>query len=196
MGWNGLWVVGALPDGEVRALRERYGDAPWDRGAADYRAELAGWSGPATDRAAAQGLADLMLGHVELPEAEEAEEACLDLLKATPPAGVFVSSARKTHPAAALCHALGPAATARLPGRFGSFLRTAAELRTELPGAQGVLEVDGARRAAVTALVDRWLDDFGDGSLDPADELLDGPLRVLRFAAATGCGAVGLWRTY
>ncbi|MFE9426869.1 hypothetical protein ACFYNO_28340 [Kitasatospora sp. NPDC006697] len=199
MSWMGMWVVGALPDSAVRAVREQHGAQPWSGAAAEYREDLAWWAAQppvALTRESAQPLAELMLCHVELAEAAEAEEACLQQLSGTPAEGVFVAGARKTHPPAALCHGLGPGATGLLPGRFGSFLLTADEVRSALPEVERALAVGGHRRAVVAERIEEWLERLGNGSQHQAGEFLDGPLRVLRYAERAGDGAVGCWRTY
>ncbi|WP_406400362.1 hypothetical protein OH805_15310 [Streptomyces sp. NBC_00879] len=106
------------------------------------------------------------------------------------------AAARKGDPAVALCYGLGARAAAGLPGWFGDFLLTAAEVRAVLPHAESVLAVTGPRRAEIIGRVDAWMSAMSDEPGFEARTLLDGPLRVLRYAAAHGTGAVGVTQSY
>ncbi|WP_217621789.1 hypothetical protein, partial [Streptomyces lunaelactis] len=122
--------------------------------------------------------------------------ASTDLLRGTEGSAAFVASARKGDPATALWYGLGAEAAARLPGWFGDFLLTAAEVRAVLPHAESVLAVTGPGRTEVLARIDAWMSAMSDVPDFDANTLLDGPLRVLRYAAANGTGAVGVTRSY
>jgi hypothetical protein len=110
--------------------------------------------------------------------------------------GLFCAATRKGDPAAALAWALGPASAQHLPGWFGDFLLDAAQVQAVLPEAEQALALVPPRRAEVTARVGLWLDGMGDAAGHDADKLIDGPLGVLRHAARTGSGAVGITRWY
>lgn len=120
----------------------------------------------------------------------------MDLLRDAEGEAAFAAAARKGDPVVALCYGLGVKAAARLPGWFGDFLLTAAEVRAVLPHAESVLAVTGPRRTEIIGRVDAWMSAMSDEPGFDARTLLDGPLRVLRYAAVHGTGAVGVTESY
>jgi len=110
--------------------------------------------------------------------------------------GLFAAVARKASPFSALAYALGPDATLQLPGWFGDFLLTAEEVRAQLPAAEQALALTGTQRRNAVERIHAWLTGLGDAPDHDAEELLDGPLRVLHHAARTGQGAAGQVRRY
>ncbi|MBL3670952.1 hypothetical protein JL475_34400 [Streptomyces sp. M2CJ-2] len=107
-----------------------------------------------------------------------------------------MATARKADPFSALAYALGPEATLRLPGRFGDFLLDAEQVRDQLPAVEETLALTGTPRRDAIKRIHAWMTGLGDDPDHNADELLDGPLGVLRHAARTGHGAVGQVRWY
>ncbi|MEW2129296.1 hypothetical protein [Streptomyces sp. NPDC005435] len=110
--------------------------------------------------------------------------------------GLFAAVTRKAGPFSALAYALGPEAAQLLPGWFGDFLLRADEVRARLPEAEEALALTGPRRRDVVERIDQWMTALGDSPDHDAEELLDGPLRVLHHAARTGLGAAGVVRWY
>ncbi|MFI1396360.1 hypothetical protein [Streptomyces sp. NPDC020681] len=202
MSRTGLWMVGAVPDAEVAALPGRFADL---EGAwvvpPGYADDLAWWlSGgdrepyftPGPTAAARRFAAFAWSGGPSAPAVAAMKEAGRELLRAASGEQVFAAAAREGDPAVALCYGLGAEASARLPGWFGDFLLTAAEVRAVLPHAESALAVSGPGRVEVLARIDVWLSAMSDGSDFEPGMLLDGPLRVLRYAAGRGMGAVGV----
>ncbi|MDQ0941552.1 hypothetical protein [Streptomyces sp. V1I1] len=212
MSFTGLWAVGAVPDAEVAALPGRFAhlEGEWTM-PPNYAADLTWWlSGgdrepyftPEPTPAARRFAAFARSGGPSAPAVAAMKEAGMDLLHDAGRAGdtegsaAFVAAARKGDPAVALCYGLGAEAAARLPGWFGDFLLTTAEARTVLPYAESVLAVAGPRRTEILARIDAWMSAMSDDPGFDARTLLDGPLRVLRYAAANGLGAVGVTDSY
>jgi hypothetical protein len=212
MSFTGLWAVGAVPDAEVAALPGRFAhlEGEWTT-PPNYAADLTWWlSGgdrepyftPEPTPAAGRFAAFARSGGPSAPAVAAMKEAGMDLLRDAERAGdtegsaAFVAAARKGDPAVALCYGLGAEAAARLPGWFGDFLLTAAEARAVLPHTESVLAVAGPRRTEILARIDAWMSAMSDEPGFDARTLLDGPLRVLRYAAANGLGAVGVTDSY
>ncbi|WP_351229684.1 hypothetical protein [Streptomyces sp. NPDC002133] len=216
MGSTGLWVVGVIPDEEARALPDRYihlmqpGD--WAR-PPGYGETLAWWSDggdrepffehtvdpsrPLTPTPAARRFADFIHDANAATDAAEAmRDASMSLMPVTEGAGLFVAAARKASPAAALCYGLGAEGSAMLPGWFGDFLLSADEVMTALAQAEEALCLSSTRRSEALSRIAAWMTAMGDASGFDAAELIDGPLRVLRFAAETGSGAAAFSRWY
>ncbi len=202
MGFIGTWAVGAVPDAEVAALPGRFAqiEGVWTT-PPGYADDLAWWlSGgdrepyftPGPTPAALRFAAFARSGGPSSPAVAAMKAAGRDLLRDAPADAVYTAVARGSDPATALCYGLGAEDSARLPGWFGDFLLTAAEVRSVLPHAESVLAVDGPRRAETVARVDAWMSAMGDEPGFDAGALLDGPLRVLRYAAEHGRGAVGV----
>lgn len=129
-------------------------------------------------------------------QAQELRDAVMDQFPLDAEAGLFVATARKVDPFSALAYALGPDATLRLPGRFGDFLLDAQQVRDQLPAVEGTLVLTGTPRRDAIERIHAWMTALGDDPDYNVDELLDGPLRVLRHAARTGHGAAGQVRWY
>ncbi|MFJ9725412.1 hypothetical protein ACIRP3_21925 [Streptomyces sp. NPDC101209] len=128
--------------------------------------------------------------------AESLRDAIMDQFPPDSEEGLFTAVARKASPFSALAYALGPDAVMRLPGWFGDFLFDAEQVRTQLPAAEETLALTGVRRRDVVERIHSWMTGLGDDPNHDADELLDGPLRVLRHAISTGQGAAGHVRWY
>jgi hypothetical protein len=212
MSFIGLWAVGAVPDAEVAALPGRFAhlEGEWTT-PPNYAADLTWWlSGgdrepyftPEPTPAARRFAAFARSGGPSAPAVAAMKEAGMDLLRDAEGAGdtegsaAFAAAVCKGDPAVALCYGLGAEAAARLPGWFGDFLLTAAEVRAVLPHAESVLAVAGPRRTEILARIDAWMSAMSDDPGFDAHTLLDGPLRVLRYAAANGMGAVGVTDSY
>ncbi|MFD7946149.1 hypothetical protein [Streptomyces sp. NPDC059744] len=216
VGSTGLWVVGVIPDEETWALPDRFlhliqpGD--WAR-PSGYGETLAWWSdggdrepffvhpvapsGPLTPTPAAQRFADFIHNANAATEAAEAmRDASMSLMPETEGVGLFVAAARKASPAAALCYGLGAEGTAMLPGWFGDFLLSADDVITALPRAEEALRLSSTRRSEALSRITAWMTAMGDAPGFDAAELIDAPLRVLRFAAETRSGAAAFSRWY
>ncbi|MGY5049740.1 hypothetical protein ACWDE0_29635 [Streptomyces sp. 900105755] len=135
-------------------------------------------------------------GHDDSDQAEELRDAVMARFPPDAGEGLFVATARKADPFSALAYALGPDAALRLPGRFGDFLLDAGQVRARLPAVEEALVLTGTPRRDAIERIHAWMTGVGDDPDHDADELLDGPLRVLRHAASTGCGAAGQVRWY
>ncbi|MFE4959855.1 hypothetical protein ACFRCW_39210 [Streptomyces sp. NPDC056653] len=121
-------------------------------------------------------------------------DASMSLMPETEGAGLFVAVAHKASPAAALCYGLGAEGTAMLPGWFGDFLLSADDVITALPRAEEALSLSSTRRSEVFSRITSWIAAMGDAPGFDAAELIDAPLRALRFAAETGSGAAAFSR--
>ncbi|WP_434594549.1 hypothetical protein [Streptomyces sp. A5-4] len=215
MSTTGLWVIGAVPDAEVAALPGRFAHLPGEWHTPPGYAETLRWWLSGGDREpfftldpddpqtllatpAARRFAEFTdSGGPSAPAVDAMREASLDLVRgAVEGSRPFTAAARGAGPAAALCYGLGAEAAAALPGWFGDFLLTADAVRGVLPQVEAVLGVSGHRRTEVLARIEAWLRGIGGGDGGDAAELLDGPVRVLREAAAVGAGAVGVTRRY
>ncbi|WP_405999236.1 hypothetical protein [Streptomyces sp. NBC_00829] len=206
MSITGVWATGAVPDAQVAALPGRFADmeGAWVM-PPGYAEDLAWWLGggdrepyftPAPTRAALRFAAFARSGGPSAPAVAAMKAAGMDLLRGAEGAASFVAAARKGDPATALCYGLGAQDAARLPGWFGDFLLTAAEVRAVLPHVESVLAVTGPRRTEILARVDAWMSAMSDEPEFAAYTLLEGPLRVLWYAAAHGTGAVGVTGNY
>ncbi|MFF4340238.1 hypothetical protein ACFY00_09905 [Kitasatospora sp. NPDC001540] len=206
MGYTGVWVVAALPDAELARFPkadelfvppvEVEGERAWWE--ALYERSRAGrgarrlWEDEDADR-----LGRLIGGwYGETGPAEEFREAVMGWLEEPEPELFFAGVVRKAFPFGALAYGVGPGAVLALPGWFGEFVLTADQLRARLPEFEAVLERSGEERERVLDRVRAWLADLGDAPDYPVEELLDGPLRVARRAAARGWGLVGVAPVY
>ncbi|MEV0178052.1 hypothetical protein AB0I54_01920 [Streptomyces sp. NPDC050625] len=210
---TGVWIVGAVPEQEVRSLRS----APVQNSAparvhCDVPGELAWWrskaqasmfppstSSPGDWRADEDALrlsAFFDACRDDSDHAQELRDTVMDQFPLDAEEGLFVATARKADPFSALAYALGPDATLRLPGRFGDFLLDAEQVRDQLPAVSETLVLTGIPRRDAIERIHAWMTGLGDDPDHNADELLDGPLRVLRHAARTGHGAAGQVRWY
>jgi len=212
---TGVWVIGAVPDEKVRdLLRDAVQNASPTRVSVrhDVSGELAWWQGRArepmfrvsttspgtwdADEDAFRLSAFFDACRDESEDAEALRDAVMDLFPPHAEEGLFAAVARKAGPFSALAYALGPDAVLRLPGWFGDFLLDAEQVRVQLPAAEEALGLEGARRGDAVERIHAWMTGLGDDPDHDADQLLDGPLRVLRHAARTGQGAAGHVRWY
>lgn len=213
MSVTGVWIVGVLPDQEVRNLLsasvQNRAPAPAD---CDVPGELAWWRSKAqasmfTPSTSSHGdwsadedalrLSAFFDGcHDDSDHAEELRDTVMDRFPPDVGESLFVATARKAEPFSALAYALGPDATLRLPGRFGNFLLNAEQVRAQLPAVEETLVLSGTPRRDAIERIHAWMTGLGDDPDHNADELLDGPLRILRHAASTGHGAAGQVRWY
>jgi hypothetical protein len=129
-------------------------------------------------------------------EVDEFQDHLLHAVPQQEGEGVFCSTVSRGDGAAALMWGLGLDTALRIPGCCGEFLFDAARLRAALPAAEQALVLPPPRRAHVAARIRLWLDEMADAPNCDIDELIDGPLRALRYAARTGAGAVGLTLWY
>ncbi|MFH9554156.1 hypothetical protein [Streptomyces sp. NPDC017435] len=211
----GVWIVGALPDHEVRdLLSHAVQDSPLTPlpVSSDVPRELTWWRGMAQvslfstststagDRTADEDALRLSTFfdacHDDSDHAEKLRDAVMDQFPPDVGEGLFVATARKASPFSALAYALGPSATLRLPGWFGDFLLDARQVRAQLLAAEETLSMTGTPRRDAIERIHAWMTGLGDDPAHDAEELLDGPLRVLRHAARTGQGAAGQVRWY
>jgi hypothetical protein len=210
---TGVWIVGSVPDRQVRNLQSVsvQNSAP-EPVHCDVPGELAWWRSkarasmftPSTSSVGAWNADEdaLRLGAFfnacrdDSDHAQELRDTVMDQFPSDIGEGLFVATARKADPFSALAYALGIDATLRLPGRFGDFLLDAEQVRAQLPAVEETLVLTGTPRRDAIEGIHAWMTGLGDDPAHDADELLDGPLRVLRHAARTGHGAAGQVRWY
>ncbi|MEY9850166.1 hypothetical protein ABH940_007285 [Streptacidiphilus sp. BW17] len=211
MSVTGFWVVGVVSDGDVVRLRREFpgadcfgrqepgpsGDLEWwsEEGALDSFFEPGPYGPVPTEQALRVQEVLAAMGSAE--ERHEADkEELLQLVPQCEGVGLFCASTRKGDPVAALHYGLGPEAAFRLPGRYGDFLVDAAGVRSALPGVEATLDLTPGRRSGVRERIRDWLGGMTDGAEHDLDDLVDGPLRVLRHAARHGFGAAGMTLWY
>ncbi|KOV77890.1 hypothetical protein ADL02_26155 [Streptomyces sp. NRRL WC-3723] len=211
----GVWVVGAVPDERTRDLLSaavQASPSPPASTHADVTRGLAWWRSTArtslfsSSKTAAGGwVADEDAFRLsaffdscydDSDPVEALRDAVMDQFPPEGDEGLFTAVARKASPFSALAYALGPDAVLRLPGWFGDFLLDAAQVRAQLPAAEEALALTGTQRRDAVERIHAWMTGLGDDPDHDVDELLDGPLRVLRHAARTGQGAAGQVRWY
>lgn len=212
----GVWVIGSVTDeGVAEVLRAAVEPSPPPRplvGNRDVSGALAWWRDRAdasmfSTSAARPGdwvaeddayrLNDFLDGCRDDSEQVEAlRDAVMELFPPEGDEGLFAATARKASPFSALAYALGPDATLQLPGWFGDFLLDSGEVGPRLREAEEALALTGSRRRDVVERIHAWMTGLGDDPGHDAEELLDGPLRVLRHAARTGQGVAGHVRWY
>ncbi|RSS66151.1 hypothetical protein [Streptomyces sp. WAC06614] len=211
-----VWSVGVIPDEEAEELPMRFAHLPLEsppRSSA-YRASMDWWSSGAAEREpffapsgslagapaptpAAYRFADLVTEAATVGDTvRQIQDAGAALMPKTDGPGRYVATARTAGPVAALFYGLGQATSELFPGWFGDFLLTAAEVRAALPGAREALAPPGARRDEAVARIAAWMTGMEDAPDFDAGELLDGPLRVLELAAATGSGVTAFSRWF
>ncbi|MET9835982.1 hypothetical protein ABZ078_43425 [Streptomyces sp. NPDC006385] len=209
-------MVGVIPDAEARELPNRYvhliqpGD--WKK-PPDFSQELAWWlnggeeetfferakgpSGPLAPTSFAHRFADFIEdANVSTAATDAMQDASMALMPQAVGAGLFVATARKANPVAALCYGLGAQRSAMLPGWFGNFLLSADEVRAALPRAEEALLLSDAQRSTALSRIADWMTAMGDTPDCDAAELIDAPLRVMRYAAEAGSGAAAFSRWY
>ncbi len=197
MSVTGYWLVTALADDAIRALGPHFMDDLSEPDAA----EMAWWRGSGGDfavqerhehwpvrTAEAERFGDLVLCAC----GDELWEAWTEVAGSVTDEHTYVASARKGDPTAALCYGLGPAATDLLPGRFGDFLLVSEEVERAAARVEQALAICGARREYVVERIGVWMAGMADVDAFDAGDLLDGPLRLFRRAAAEGLGLVSL----
>ncbi|RPE41170.1 hypothetical protein EDD90_4250 [Streptomyces sp. Ag109_O5-1] len=210
---TGVWIVGAVPEQEVRNLLSASvqnsaqapvhfdvpGELAWWRSKAQAsmftpsRSSPGDWS---ADEDALRLSAFFDACHDDSDHAEELRDTVMDKFPPDVEEGLFVATARKADPFSALAYALGPDATLRLPGWFGDFLLDAEQVRAQLPAVEEALVLTRTPRRDAIERIHAWMTGLGDDPDHNADELLDGPLRVLRHAVSSGHGAAGQVRWY
>jgi hypothetical protein len=212
---TGVWVVGAVPDEKVWDLLRAAGqDSPpapvsvhwdvsggldWWRGKAQESMFSASTTSPGSwsaDEDAVRLSAFLDACRDDSEHVEALRDAVMDQFPPDGEEGLFVAVAREASPFSALAYALGPDAVLRLPGWFGDILLDAEQVRAQLPAAEEALALTGAQQRDAVERIHAWMTGLGDDPDHHADELLDGPLRVLRHAARTGQGAAAHVRWY
>ncbi|MGW4562328.1 hypothetical protein ACWEN3_07945 [Streptomyces sp. NPDC004561] len=209
-------MVGVIPDAEARELPDRYvhlirpGD--WDK-PPNFSQTLAWWSnggeevaffersmghsGPLAPTPVAHRFADFIEdANVSTAATDAMQDASMTLMPEAVGAGLFVATARKTNPVAALYYGLGAQRSAMLPGWFGNFLLSADEVRTALPRAEEALLMSDAQRNTALSRITDWMTAMGDTPDCDAAELTDAPVRVIRYAAEAGYGAAAFCRWY
>ncbi|WP_236245282.1 hypothetical protein [Streptomyces sp. CC210A] len=218
MGATGAWVVGVIPDAAARELAQRYGHpvgpghgdpspevgrvlAWWRNGGGEesYFARRTDPSDPLEPTPAAYRFADLVeAAHAssDTADTDAMRDASTALMPEAVGTGLFVATARKANPVAALYHGLGPRRSALLPGWFGHVLLSADEVRAALPRYEEALLLPDGERAAVLSRIADWMTAMGDAPDADAAELVDGPLRVVRHAAAAGSGVAAFSNWY
>lgn len=211
----GVWAIGTLPDQKMKELLQAAVQASPQApipAHADVAGELAWWRSKAPESlfSASKTSPGSWVAHDDAFRLSAFFDNCYDdsdaveslgdtVMDQFPPKGdegLFAAVARKSSPFSALAYALGPDAVLRLPGWFGDFLLRAEEVRAQLPAAEEALALAGAQRRDAVERIHRWMTGLGDDPDHDAEELLDGPLRVLHHAARTGQGAAGLVRWY
>ncbi|MBQ0846816.1 hypothetical protein J8N05_01095 [Streptomyces sp. BH-SS-21] len=210
---TGAWIVGAVPEQTVRTVlsasvqhsspAQMHGDVSvelaWWRSKAQASMFTPSTSSPgdwSADEDALRLSAFFDACHDDSDQAEELRDTVMALVPSDAEEGLFVATARKADPFSALAYALGPDGTLRLPGRFGDFLLDAGQVRAQLPSVEETLALTGIPRHDAIERIHAWMTGLGDDPAHNADELLDGPLRVLRHAARTGQGVAGQVRWY
>ncbi|MFE6049242.1 hypothetical protein ACFQ6N_00615 [Kitasatospora sp. NPDC056446] len=211
MGVMGVWVVGVVTDDVVEEARRRFPDAAGAHGAwPEPSADTIRWREQSVPSGLFEGTpeqpsrTDEIVRFADAVDRVRNDETEVDefqdhLLHAVPQQegeGLFCAAVPRGDGAAALMWGLGLDATLQLPGCCGQLLFDAAQVRAALPAAEQALVLHPLRRAHVAARVRLWLDEMADDPNHDVDELIDGPLRVLRHAARTGVGAAGLTLWY
>ncbi|MEV0688823.1 hypothetical protein [Streptomyces sp. NPDC050388] len=211
----GVWVIGTVSDQKMRELLQAAvqtsPSAPMPADA-DVPGKLAWWRSTAPESlfSASETSPGSWVAHEDAFRLSAFFDNCHDdsdpvealgdaVMARFPPKeeeGLFAATARKASPFSALAYALGPDAVLRLPGWFGDFLLHAEEVRAQLLAAEEALALTGTQRRDAVERIHRWMTGLGDDPDYDAEELLDGPLRVLRHAVRTGQGAAGLVRWY
>ncbi|WP_282694456.1 hypothetical protein [Streptomyces sp. CC208A] len=211
MGVMGVWVVGAVADDRIEEARRRFPDAAgvhgtWPMSSAD----MSQWCEPLAPEELLDGTSEQAARIDEIvrfadavhrvrndeTEVDEFQDYLLHAVPQQESKGMFCSAVPRGDGGAALMWGLGRDTALRIPGCCGEFLFDAAQVSAALPAAEQALLLPPPRRARVTARIRMWLDEMADDPNCDIDELIDGPLRVLRYAARTGVGAVGLTLWY
>lgn len=217
MSSTGAWVVGVIPDAGARELPNRYvhliGPGDWDK-PRDFSQALAWWlnggeeetffersvgpSGPLVPTSVAYRFADFIEdANLSTAATDAMQDASMTLMPEAVGAGLFVATARKANPVAALYYGLGAQRSAMLPGWFGNFLLSADEVRAALPRVEEALLMSDAQRGTALSRITDWMTTMGDTpDSAAAAELINAPLRVIRYAAEAGSGVAAFSRRY
>lgn len=207
MSVTGVWVVGVVAEAAVEEARRLFPDAArahgaWPEASADadrwreWRSTDSTPEHPSHTGDIAR-FADAVEGvRNAAAEADELQDHLLHAVPQQEGEGTFCATIPRGDSAAALLWGLGPDTIPQLPGCCGQFLFDAAAVRAALPAAEQALALPQPRRPQVTARIRLFLDEMADAPNCDVDELIDGPLRVLRHAARTGVGAAGLTLWY
>ncbi|MDX3236909.1 hypothetical protein PV392_14745 [Streptomyces sp. ME03-5709C] len=211
MGVMGVWVVGVVADDPLEEARRRFPDAAGAHGTwPTSSADMSQWCEPLAPAELLDGIPEQPSRIDEIarfadavyrvrndePEVDEFQDYLLQAVPQQESEGMFCAAVPRSDGAAALMWGLGRDTTLRTPGCCGQFLFDAAQVRAALPAAEQALVLPPPRRAHVTARIRLWLDEMADDPNCDINELIDGPLRVLRYAAHLGVGAVGLTLWY
>ncbi|WP_431959940.1 hypothetical protein [Actinacidiphila sp. bgisy160] len=146
MSVTGVWVVGAVPDDEARARARALSGHTSPHATGEEELLPAGGAGQRflADAPAVLRFAELVHCATAAEDDQPTltlQDELMDLMPRTGGDGPFAVAARKASPVAALVYALGPGATALLPGRFGEFLLTHDEVVAALPRVERALDV-------------------------------------------------------
>lgn len=212
VGAMGVWVVGVVADDAVTRIRREFPKLPsagglsprfpedltwWcEKSQSEAFFDSSGSRGPVPTAAAFRFSAFVENSRISFDAVERMKDAVMDVFPQEIGEDLFCATARKADPSAALAYGLGPAATLQLPGWFGDFLLSSEEAAAALPKAEKVLDLTGERRAAAVSRMREWMTVMVDDPGHDVEELLEGPLRVLRSAARTGNGVAGQTRWY
>lgn len=174
-------MVGVIPDAEARELPDRYVHLirPGDRDKPPgFSQALAWWlnggeeeaffdrsmgpSGSLAPTSVAYRFADSIEDANGSTAATDAmQDASMTLMPQAVGAGLFVATARKANPVAALYYGLGAQQSAMLPGWFGNVLLSADEVRTALPRAEEALLLSDTQRSTALSRIYRLDDRYG-----------------------------------
>ncbi len=212
MSVTGFWIVGAVQDSEVARIRKDFPRLPavgclmpnfpaelgwWkEESGSEGFFNQAGQHGPEPTASALRFRDFIDNSRIDSDLVEEMKERVMELFPQCEGKDLFCASARKGDPMAALSYALGPTATLQLPGWFGDFLLSSEQVLAVLPNVESALTLSPDQRVVAVSRVRDWMTAMGDDPDHDADELLDGPLRVLRSAARTGRAVAGQTRWY
>lgn len=204
-------MIGIVADHAIEEARRRFPDAAGAHGTWPApSADMNQWCGPLDPAESLDGTPERPSRgddivrftdavHRVRNDATDVDEFQDHLLHAVPQQeskSMFCAAVPRGDGAAALLWGLGRDTALRIAGCCGQFLFDAAHVRAALPAAEQALVLHPSRRAHVAARIRLWLDEMADDPNRDIDELIDGPLRVLRYAARTGVGAVGLTLWY
>jgi hypothetical protein len=212
MSVTGMWIIGTIPEPDatdlltrISAVRAReprsaaFADlAAWWNGGGDGEEFFGMPPGRPRERDAEPAYRLMELVALANPETEESESVwddCLDLIGSSEDDARYVSSARKASPVATLSYALGAARMKLLPGTFGDFVLRATGVNDALQRAEHAFELSDSQRIEAIQRMRVWMEEMGDDEFD-GEDLLDGPLRVMRHAVATGQGVAAFSRWY
>ncbi|GAB2854635.1 hypothetical protein GCM10022221_62680 [Actinocorallia aurea] len=213
MSVTGMWIIGAIPEPDATDLSIRLSAAQEHEPSSASFADLAAWWNRGGDGEEFFGAvpgrpwerdteaASRLMTLVDLADPGSEESAsvwddCLKLMSSSEDGAVFVASARKASPVAALCYALEAARMALVPGTFGNFLLRGGDVNDGLRRIESAFDLSDGRRAEAVHRMRVWMEEVGDAPEFDGEGLLSGPLRVMRYAAANGQGVAALSRWY